>query len=99
VDFLMGGVSGAVSKTAAAPLERVKLLMQNQGEMLKSGRLREPYSGIADCFRRTVRDEGFMALWRSNTTNVIRYFPTQVLTSSSCHGFLGFLRGACLLLD
>ncbi|KJR81265.1 uncharacterized protein SPSK_01246 [Sporothrix schenckii 1099-18] len=30
VDFLMGGVSAAVSKTAAAPIERVKLLVQNQ---------------------------------------------------------------------
>jgi hypothetical protein len=30
VDFLMGGVSAAVSKTAAAPIERVKLLIQNQ---------------------------------------------------------------------
>lgn len=29
VDFLMGGVSAAVSKTAAAPIERVKLLIQN----------------------------------------------------------------------
>ena len=26
----MGGVSAAVSKTAAAPIERVKLLIQNQ---------------------------------------------------------------------
>ena len=30
VDFLMGGVAAAVSKTAAAPIERVKLLIQNQ---------------------------------------------------------------------
>ena len=28
IDFLMGGVSAAVSKTAAAPIERVKLLIQ-----------------------------------------------------------------------
>jgi solute carrier family 25 (adenine nucleotide translocator) protein 4/5/6/31 len=28
VDFMMGGVSAAVSKTAAAPIERVKLLIQ-----------------------------------------------------------------------
>jgi len=27
-NFLMGGVSAAVSKTAAAPIERVKLLIQ-----------------------------------------------------------------------
>ncbi|CAI0431000.1 unnamed protein product [Linum tenue] len=79
IDFLMGGVSAAVSKTAAAPIERVKLLIQNQDEMIKTGRLAEPYKGIGDCFKRTVADEGFVALWRGNTANVIRYFPTQAL--------------------
>jgi solute carrier family 25 (adenine nucleotide translocator) protein 4/5/6/31 len=29
-DFLIGGVSAAVSKTAVAPIERVKLLLQVQ---------------------------------------------------------------------
>ncbi|CAK9867089.1 unnamed protein product [Sphagnum jensenii] len=79
VDFLMGGVSAAVSKTAAAPIERVKLLIQNQDEMLKSGRLAEPYKGIGECFSRTIKDEGFVSLWRGNLANVIRYFPTQAL--------------------
>ncbi|KAG0450853.1 hypothetical protein HPP92_026499 [Vanilla planifolia] len=79
IDFLMGGVSAAVSKTAAAPIERVKLLIQNQDEMIKSGRLSEPFKGISDCFARTVRDEGIGSLWRGNTANVIRYFPTQAL--------------------
>lgn len=78
IDFLMGGVSAAVSKTAAAPIERVKLLIQNQDEMIKAGRLSEPYKGIGDCFSRTIKDEGFGSLWRGNTANVIRYFPTQV---------------------
>jgi len=79
IDFLMGGVSAAVSKTAAAPIERVKLLIQNQDEMIKSGRLKEPYRGILDCFRRVIRDEGVIYLWRGNLANVIRYFPTQAL--------------------
>ncbi|KAI0501695.1 hypothetical protein KFK09_016640 [Dendrobium nobile] len=79
VDFLMGGVSGAVSKTITAPIERVKLLIQNQDEMIKSGRLSEPYKGITDCFSRTVREEGIGSLWRGNTVNVLRYFPTQAL--------------------
>ncbi|KAL9272037.1 ADP,ATP carrier protein 3, mitochondrial-like protein [Drosera capensis] len=79
VDFMMGGVSAAVSKTAAAPIERVKLLIQNQDEMIKAGRLSEPYKGIGDCFGRTIKDEGVIALWRGNTANVIRYFPTQAL--------------------
>ncbi|CAI9089369.1 OLC1v1023934C1 [Oldenlandia corymbosa var. corymbosa] len=79
VDFLMGGVSAAVSKTAAAPIERVKLLIQNQDEMIRAGRLSQPYKGITECFTRTIKDEGVISLWRGNTANVIRYFPTQAL--------------------
>lgn len=79
VDFLMGGVSAAVSKTAAAPIERIKLLIQNQDEMIKQGRLSHRYGGISDCFKRTVADEGIASMWRGNTANVLRYFPTQAL--------------------
>ncbi|PWI68646.1 hypothetical protein PCL_01735 [Purpureocillium lilacinum] len=104
----VGGVSAAVSKTAAAPIERIKLLVQNQvrsaqhhnwtwreryvttlaagqadrlgyDEMIKAGRLDRRYGGIGDCFKRTIADEGTRSLWRGNTANVIRYFPTQAL--------------------
>nr|GEU84863.1 ADP,ATP carrier protein 1, mitochondrial-like [Tanacetum cinerariifolium] len=73
IDFLMGGVSAAVSKTAAAPIERVKLLIQNQDEMIKAGRLSQPYKGIGDCFGRTIKDEGFGLLWRGNTANALNF--------------------------
>jgi len=79
VDFLLGGVAAAVSKTTAAPIERVKLLIQNQDEMIKSGRLDKRYGGIGECFSRTYHIEGFAAFWRGNLANVIRYFPTQAL--------------------
>ncbi|KAI3993604.1 hypothetical protein MKX01_002617 [Papaver californicum] len=76
-DLMMGGFAAAISKSAAAPMERVKLLLQNQGEMLKRGNLKTPYNGIQDCFRRVLREEGFLSFWRGNQANVIRYFPTQ----------------------
>ncbi|ORY82143.1 ADP,ATP carrier protein [Protomyces lactucae-debilis] len=79
LDFLMGGVSAAVAKTAAAPIERVKLLIQNQDEMIKQGRLARKYDGIVECFSRTAREEGVISFWRGNTANVLRYFPTQGL--------------------
>jgi len=79
INFLMGGVSAAVSKTAAAPIERVKLLIQNQDEMLKNGRLDRPYGGIGECFKRVIAEEGVGSLWRGNLANVLRYFPTQAL--------------------
>ena len=50
-----------------------------QDEMLKAGRLDRKYNGIVDCFSRTAKNEGVMSLWRGNTANVIRYFPTQAL--------------------
>jgi len=79
IDFLMGGVAAAVSKTVAAPIERVKLLIQNQDEMIKQGRLKDRYKGIGECFRRVITEEGFPQLWRGNVANVLRYFPTQAL--------------------
>lgn len=46
---------------------------------IKQGRLATPYKGVTDAFRRTYADEGLVSLWRGNTANVIRYFPTQAL--------------------
>ncbi|KIK98770.1 hypothetical protein PAXRUDRAFT_30942 [Paxillus rubicundulus Ve08.2h10] len=78
-DFLMGGTAAAISKTAAAPIERVKLLIRNQGAMIAAGRLNSPYRGITDCFKTTFAEEGLASFWRGNGTNVLSYFPTQAL--------------------
>ncbi|KAL1820147.1 hypothetical protein DCAR_0416455 [Daucus carota subsp. sativus] len=89
VDFMMGGMAAIVSKSAAAPIERVKLLLQNQGELLKRGQLKRPYTGIGDCFGRILRDEGVLSFWRGHQANVIRYFPTQ----SFNFAFKGYFKG------
>jgi solute carrier family 25 (adenine nucleotide translocator) protein 4/5/6/31 len=78
-NFMLSGVAAGVSKTAAAPIERVKLLVQNQDEMIKQGRLAEPYKGVVDCVQKTLRTEGVIPFWRGNLANVLRYFPTQAL--------------------
>jgi len=77
--FMLSGVAAGVSKTAAAPIERVKLLVQNQDEMIKQGRLDKPYNGVLDCTRRVLATEGVYPFWRGNLANVLRYFPTQAL--------------------
>jgi len=78
-NFALSGAAAVISKTVAAPIERVKLLIQNQDEMLKTGALKEPYRGPIDCFRRVIAEEGVMPLWRGNAANCLRYFPTQAL--------------------
>lgn len=78
-NFMLSGIAAGISKTAAAPIERVKLLVQNQDEMIKQGRLDKPYTGVVDCTKRTLASEGVAPFWRGNLANVLRYFPTQAL--------------------
>lgn len=73
-DMLLGGVAGAISKTVSAPLERVKLLLQTQHSNKKL--TDRKFTGIADCFKRTYNEEGFLSFWKGNWSNVLRYFPT-----------------------
>jgi len=77
-DFLAGGVAAAVSKTAVAPIERVKLLLQVQAAS-KQITAENAYKGMVDCFVRIPKEQGVLAYWRGNLANVIRYFPTQAL--------------------
>jgi solute carrier family 25 (adenine nucleotide translocator) protein 4/5/6/31 len=77
-DFIAGGISAAISKTAVAPIERVKLLLQVQ-HVSKQIAADQRYKGIVDCFVRIPKEQGFLAFWRGNLANVIRYFPTQAL--------------------
>lgn len=77
--FALSGAAAIISKTAAAPIERIKLLIQNQDEMIKAGRLDKPYGGVIECTTRTFRNEGIIPFWRGNLANCIRYFPTQAL--------------------
>ena len=91
IDFCAGGVAGAVAKTATAPIERVKLLIQTQDANPKiiSGEVAR-YTGIVDCFTRVSSEQGFMAFWRGNTVNVIRYFPTQAFNFAFKDTIKGF---------
>lgn len=77
-DFLAGGIAAAISKTAVAPIERVKLLLQVQ-HASKQIAVDQQYKGIVDCIVRIPKEQGMLSFWRGNLANVIRYFPTQAL--------------------
>jgi len=78
IDLASGGTAAAISKTAVAPIERVKLLLQVQ-DASKTITADKRYKGIIDVLVRVPKEQGFAALWRGNLANVIRYFPTQAL--------------------
>eukprot|EP00672_Neobodo_designis_P008154 CAMPEP_0174871236 /NCGR_PEP_ID=MMETSP1114-20130205/71133_1 /TAXON_ID=312471 /ORGANISM="Neobodo designis, Strain CCAP 1951/1" /LENGTH=302 /DNA_ID=CAMNT_0016106515 /DNA_START=48 /DNA_END=956 /DNA_ORIENTATION=+ len=77
-DTALGGAIGGAFKTAAAPVERVKLLLQtmHSNPEIASGRVL-PYRGFWDCAQRVLREQGTVAFWRGNTVNVLRYAPQQ----------------------
>jgi len=93
LDLATGGTSAAISKTAVAPIERVKLLLQVQHAQ-KTIAVDQRYKGIIDVLVRVPREQGFLALWRGNLANVIRYFPTQALNFAFKDTFKNlFLKG------
>jgi len=77
INLAAGGISGAVSKTLTAPLEKVKLAIQNQDSdpRIISGEMKR-YTGMGDAFRRHISELGPSSLWRGNFANCIRYVPT-----------------------
>jgi len=77
IDFAAGGLSGAVSKTITAPIEKVKLAIQNQDSNPKvlSGEMPR-YTGMGDCFKRHYSELGMGSFWRGNFANCVRYVPT-----------------------
>merc|ERR1711874_543720 len=77
INLAAGGVSGAVSKTITAPLEKVKLAIQNQDSTprILSGEMPR-YTSMGNCFTRHITELGPSSLWRGNVANCIRYVPT-----------------------
>jgi len=77
VNLAAGGISGAIAKTITAPLEKVKLAIQNQDSnpRILSGEMKR-YTGMGNCFQRHITELGAGSLWRGNVANCIRYIPT-----------------------
>merc|ERR1712139_437284 len=77
INLAAGGVSGAVAKTITAPLEKVKLAIQNQDSnpRVLSGEMKR-YTGMVDCTKRHISELGASSLWRGNVANCVRYVPT-----------------------
>jgi len=71
--LIYGGLSGGISRTLTAPLERLKVLNQIQ-HMDASG---PRYTGVWSSLKRILHEEGFRAYWKGNGTNIIRIVPSD----------------------
>jgi solute carrier family 25 (adenine nucleotide translocator) protein 4/5/6/31 len=76
IDLIAGGLSSIIAKTAAAPIERIKILLQTQHI---NSDIVVRYNGPIDCIKRLYRESGLLSFWRGNVANVARLVPTQAL--------------------
>jgi len=83
--LVAGGTAGACARTATAPLDRVKILMQTQH--LTSGGAPDKYRGLWQGLVRVFKEDGVKSYWRGNLANCIRVVPysaTQFITFDHC---------------
>lgn len=82
-DLMAGAIMGGIVHTIVAPIERAKLLLQTQESNIAIVAGKHPkFKGMYDCIFRTVREEGFLSLWRGNGSSVLRYYPSVALNFS-----------------
>lgn len=87
--FVLGGISAGIAKTIVAPLERIKLLMQNQ---IIIDHLDKKYNGNIDCIKRVYNEQGFLSFWRGNFANIARFIPAFALNYSLKEHFSKLLK-------
>ncbi|KAI8831398.1 mitochondrial carrier domain-containing protein [Chytridium lagenaria] len=85
-DLIAGGIAGAVSRTAVAPLERLKILLQTRS-------LPTPSSSITHSFLIMLRTDGVMGLFKGNGVNVLRIVPYSATQFACYEGFKRWFAG------
>ncbi|RLN47679.1 hypothetical protein BBJ29_000570 [Phytophthora kernoviae] len=92
--FVCGSVAGAIAQTVAYPFDTVKKRLQSQHAHLNTSSVGlltaeggSPntlyYRGMCDCFRKVIRDEGPLALYRGTGPNLARIVPYAAVMFST----------------
>ncbi|XP_057367587.1 mitochondrial adenyl nucleotide antiporter SLC25A23-like [Daphnia carinata] len=69
--LMAGGMAGAVSRTATAPLDRLKVFLQVHGL--------NKFGSLAACARHMLHEGGVRSLWRGNGINVMKIAPESAI--------------------
>ncbi|XP_042206784.1 calcium-binding mitochondrial carrier protein Aralar1-like isoform X2 [Homarus americanus] len=75
--FTLGAFAGAVGATAVYPIDLVKTRMQNQRTGSYIGELM--YRNSFDCFKKVIRHEGVMGLYRGLVPQLIGVAPEKAI--------------------
>ena len=74
--LVCGGIAGAVGQTVAYPFDVCRRRLQVSG-WAQAGIAKGPvYTGMLDCFRKTVAEEGVTALFHGLSANYVKIMPS-----------------------
>uniref|UniRef100_A0A7S1CEW4 ADP,ATP carrier protein n=1 Tax=Bicosoecida sp. CB-2014 TaxID=1486930 RepID=A0A7S1CEW4_9STRA len=90
LQMLAGAGSGSITKTAVAPLERLKILFQIQGMVEGAPK---KYTGVVQALGVVGREEGLVGFYKGNGANVLRVIPVYALKFAFNDTFKDMVRG------
>ncbi|CAL1278405.1 unnamed protein product [Larinioides sclopetarius] len=82
--LVAGAISGGVSRTCTAPLDRIKVFLQVRGG---------EYSSIGICLRHMLKEGGIASLWRGNGVNVLKIAPETAIKFAAYEQLKPLIRG------
>ncbi|KAF5815334.1 putative mitochondrial carrier domain protein [Helianthus annuus] len=85
-ELIAGGAAGAFAKTAVAPLERIKILLQTRTQGFHS-------LGVYQSLKRLLKHEGVPGFYKGNGASVLRIVPYAALH------FMTYEQYRCWILD
>ncbi|XP_069124414.1 solute carrier family 25 member 16-like [Argopecten irradians] len=74
--LLAGGAAGCCAKTAVAPLDRIKILLQAHNQHYK-------HLGVISSLIQVKNKEGFFSLYKGNGVHMLRMFPYAAIQFTS----------------
>ncbi|XP_055335632.1 mitochondrial glutamate carrier 1-like [Paramacrobiotus metropolitanus] len=71
-----GGIAGIIGVSCVFPIDLVKTRLQNQQTGPDGKRM---YNNMYDCFKKTLRAEGFRGMYRGSAVNIILVTPEKAI--------------------
>ncbi|OAY26875.1 mitochondrial carrier protein CoAc1 [Manihot esculenta] len=87
-ELIAGGVAGGFAKTAVAPLERTKILLQTRTEGFQS-------LGVFHSLKKLLKHEGILGFYKGNGASVVRIVPYAALHFMTYEQYRGWILSNC----
>ncbi|XP_048228046.1 mitochondrial carrier protein CoAc1 isoform X2 [Ricinus communis] len=87
-ELIAGGAAGGIAKTAVAPLERTKILLQTRTEGFQS-------LGVSQSLKKLFKHEGILGFYKGNGASVIRIVPYAALHFMTYEQYRSWILNNC----